>query len=114
MHADFQLTCVAFARSTGGRVRLLLAVDRGEEQLFDGEPVLLVDHRPGSRHEQLELTGPDAMEPAIVQQVHAAAALQLAALVDAAFDETGSFDGQRILGTGPTVALPAGLFATEA
>ncbi|MCW2926910.1 MAG: hypothetical protein JWM86_878 [Thermoleophilia bacterium] len=105
-HSRFELVVVAFVRSTGGRVRVLMAVDRDGEQLFDGEPVLLVDHRPGDHHDALVLEGPDGLDPSAVAAVRAAGSAVLVALVEGAFTDDGSFDGTRMLDRPVTLRLP--------
>jgi hypothetical protein len=100
--ATFQLVAVAFLRSTGGRVRVLLAVDRDGDQLFDGEPALLLEHRPGRSASELALEGADRIPAAAIDLALAAAATDLARLVDEAHDELGQFDGERLLGRGAT------------
>lgn len=98
--------------TVGGRVRLLLAVDREGLALFDGDPVLLAEHRPGADPEELLLEGPDALPARGVRRIWIAAHRQLADLVVLAFDEQGSFDGQRVLGHVIDVSLPARTFDT--
>lgn len=105
-----QLVPVAFVRTVGGRVRLLLAVDREGVRLFDGEPALLAEHRPGAPPQQLLLDGPERMPLPAVEQVLAVARHQLAQLVELAVDEQGRFDGQRLLGRTIEVALPPSTF----
>ena len=98
METDFELVAVAFMRTTGGRVRVLLAVDRAGEQLFDGEPALLLEHRPGAPAEQVLLEGADRIDATAIAHALDATRDALVELVDAAFDELGQFDGQRLLG----------------
>jgi hypothetical protein len=98
VESTFDLVAVAFMRSVGGRVRVLLAIDRDGEQLFEGEPALLVEHRPGTAASELVVDGADRIDPAAFELVARLAAAELAALIEASFDETGEFDGQRLLG----------------
>lgn len=95
----FQLVAVAFLRTTGGRVRVLLAIDRDGEQLHDGEPALLVEHRPGQSPTELVVDRADAVPEAAVELVtrHAPA---LVRLVEDACDEFGQLIGERLLGSG--------------
>jgi hypothetical protein len=98
VESGFELVAVAFVRSTGGRIRVLLAVDRDGEQLFDGEPALLAEHRPGSSPDELQLDGADAIDVDAVARVRALVAVELAALVEGSFNRRGEFDGQLLLG----------------
>jgi hypothetical protein len=108
VESTFELVVVAFLRSTGGVVRVLLAVDRDGEQLFDGEPALLAEHRPGAPAAQLELEGPERVDAAAVATIADLARTELARIVEHAFDDTGQFDGERILGTAVRVVAPRG------
>ena len=109
MESTFELVAVAFLRSTGGEVRVLLAVDRDGEQLVDGEPALLASHRPGRSAEHVQLEGPERVAAEIVQQVAQLARIELARLVEEAFDEVGAFDGERMLGRSVRISAPHGL-----
>jgi hypothetical protein len=108
--ATFELVAVAFLRSTGGRVRVLLAIDRDGQQLFDGEPALLVEHRPGAPAAELALETADRIRPSAVDVVLAAITDDLARLVDEAHDELGQLDGERLLGRGASLRAPADTF----
>ena len=110
MTATLQLVAVAFLRSTGGRVRVLLAVDRDGMQLFDGEPALLVEHRPGRAADELVLEAADRIRASAVDVVLAAVATDLAQLVEDAHDEFGQLDGERLLGRGATLVAPVDTF----
>jgi hypothetical protein len=112
MHETFELTCVAYSRSTGGTMRLLLAIERDGEPLFDGEPALLVEHRPGDDPSSLRAEGPDALDAAATELVRTAAAQDLAALVDSAFDRTGELRADLLLDRSVRVELPRGTFDT--
>lgn len=90
-------------------MRVLLAVDEGDVQLFEGEPALLVAHRPFAPAELLRVEGADALVAAALDAVVSAAS-ELAALIDAAHDRGGQFDGERLLGRRVTIAAPAGSF----
>jgi hypothetical protein len=98
----FQLVAVAFLHTAGGRMRVLLAIDRDGEQLHGGEPALLVEHRPGRSPAELVVDCADAVPDAAVELVtgHAPA---LARLVEDACDEFGQLVGERLLGTGITI-----------
>jgi hypothetical protein len=109
VESTFELVAVAFLRSTGGEVRVLLAVDRDGEQLFDGEPALLASHRPGRDAGQLQLEGPERVASAVVERVAELARIELARLVEEAFDEVGTFDGERMLGRSVRICAPRGL-----
>lgn len=102
--ATFQMTCVAFVRSTGGTVRLLLSLDRDGEPMFEGQPVLLAELRPGSAPASIRIEGPDAMPADAVAVVADSAATQIAALVEAAHGPDGSFDGNRMIGQSCAIA----------
>lgn len=112
MDVAFTATCVAFVRSPGGRLRVLLCVDRGDQQLFDGEPALLAEHRPGCAPEQLLLEGPDAVAVPAVQRVRALLAQQLVELLDQACDDAGEFHRERLVGRSVEFQAPAGVFDT--
>ncbi|MCW2972343.1 MAG: hypothetical protein JWN72_616 [Thermoleophilia bacterium] len=109
MTSTFSLIPVAFLRSVGGSLSVLLAVDEGDAQLFGGEPALLVVHRPGADPAALQVEGAEALVPAAVEVV-ASVATELAALVDGAFTSAGEFDGELLLGARITVAAPVGSF----
>ena len=100
--ATFQLVAIAFLRSTGGRVRVLLAIDRDGEQLFEGEPALLLEHRPGRPAGELVLESADRIPDAATDAVLGHCAAELAQLVDQAHDESGQLDGERLLGRAAT------------
>lgn len=110
MTATFHLVAVAFLRSTGGRVRVLLAVDRDGEQLFDGEPALLIEHRPGRAPRELVLEAADSIRPEATELVLAAVANELVQLVEQALDDFGQLDGERLLGRSTSLAAPADTF----
>ncbi|MCW2921474.1 MAG: hypothetical protein JWL76_1348 [Thermoleophilia bacterium] len=110
MTATFQLVAVAFLRSTGGRVRVLLAIDRDGEQLFDGEPALLLEHRPGAPAGTIELETADRIRASAIDVVHAAVAAELAQLVEDAHDEFGQLDGERLLGRSAEFSARADTF----
>jgi hypothetical protein len=110
MTATFQLTCVAYVRSTGGRVRLLLAIDRDGRPLFDGEPALLVEHRPGAPASRLLVEGPEGMDDAALELVHMSTGDAMARLIDDAHDEQGTLCGERLLGSAVSMQARAGSF----
>lgn len=101
--STFDLVAVAFVHAASGRVRVLLAVDRDGSPLFDGEPALLFEHRHGRPSTEAALEGADRIDAAAVAQIARRAHEELAALVESAFDETGMFDGQRMLGRSVSV-----------
>lgn len=107
--ARYGLHGVAFIRQTGGRIHVLFAIDEGGADCFDGEPVLLVDHRPGAAPDQLTVEGADALSPHAVELIRAEAAA-LAAWIDGALDASGTFDGQRLLGEAHRFTGSAGAF----
>ena len=109
MTSTFALIPVAFLRSVGGVFSVLLAVDEGDAQLFDGEPALLVVHRPGAPAADMQVEGAEALVPAAVEVV-AGVATELVRLIDAAFTDDGAFDGERLLGARVVVDAPAGSF----
>lgn len=96
--ARFQLVAVAFVRSVGGRVRLLLAIDRDGVPLFDGEPALLVEHRPGAAASDMSVEGAEGIDASALAVVRERASAALAELIGSAVDASGSFDGNRLLG----------------
>lgn len=110
MDVAFSATCVAFLRSPGGRLRVLLCIDRGDEPLFDGDPALLAEHRPGAPSEQLLLEGPDALAASTVQQARALLAPRLVELLDQAFDDAGEFRRERLIGRAIEFRAPAAAF----
>ncbi|MBC7462418.1 MAG: hypothetical protein H7287_13760 [Thermoleophilia bacterium] len=110
MTSTYFLIPVAFLRSVGGLFSILLAVDEGDAQLFDGEPALLVVHRPGAPAEALQVEGAEALIPAAVEVV-ASVATELVNLIEAAFTSAGEFDGERLLGARIAIDAPTGSFA---
>lgn len=106
---SFQLIAVAFVRSTGGAVRVLLAIDRDGEPLHEGEPAVLIEHRPGADPSTMEAEVAGAV-PAVAADAVLENATELAACIEAAFDRSGTFDGQRLLGTGVTFSAPHDTF----
>ena len=110
MTSTFALIPVAFLRSVGGMFSVLLAVDEGDAQLFDGEPALLVVHRPGASAAELQVEGAEALVPDAVEVV-ASVASELVRLIEGAFDDDGAFDGERLLGARVVVDAPVGSFA---
>lgn len=113
MTTTYHLTPVAFVRTTGGRLNVLLAVDEGDLHLFDGEPALLVSHRPGAAHHELQVEGAEALDARAIDAVRGVAH-ELARLIEGAFDVRGEFDGQRLLGQRVPVVASAGCFALVA
>lgn len=109
MDVAFNATCVAFVRSAGGRLSVLLCVDRGAERLFDGDPALLAEHRPGASPDQLVLDGPEAVPAASIDLLHGRLAEPLARLLDDAWDETGEFQRDRVLGQSVEFVAPAAI-----
>ena len=110
METTFELVAVAFLRASGGAVRVLLAIDRDGEQLFDGEPALLLEHRPGHPAAELTLECAELLDAAAVARLADAARDALVGLVEAAFDEDGGFDGTRMLGRSVAVSAPRDSF----
>jgi hypothetical protein len=110
VESSFELVAVAFMRTTGGRVRVLLAIDRDGEQLFNGEPALLVEHRPGAALDTLEVDGPDGMSRSVTDAVAQVAGAALAELIAGSFTRDGSFDGGLLLGRSISIRLASGAF----
>jgi hypothetical protein len=108
--STYQLTCVAFVRSTGGRIRVLLTIDRDGLPLFDGDPALLVEHRPWTEPGSLTVDGPDSLDPVAYEVVHRSVAPELASIVDEAHDRTGAFDASRLLGRSVGFEAPVDAF----
>lgn len=98
METCIQLIVVAYARSTGGRVRLLFAMDHDGAQLHEGEPVLLAEHHPAEAANAVDFEGAVVVAPQLVEHVRTHAPQAVASLVDAAFDATGEWVPERILG----------------
>ncbi|MEO6867798.1 MAG: hypothetical protein ABI200_07230 [Gaiellales bacterium] len=98
MKIDHQLIIVAFVRTTGGRIRVLLGVDRAGTQLFGGEPVLLVEHRPGQPSSELEIEGSDQLDASLVKHIGTMTAVAIVEAIEAAFDDSGNFVSERLLG----------------
>ncbi len=87
---------VAFVRQTSGRLHILFALDRDGRAVHEGEPVLLVDHRPGAAHDDIGFDASSEVE------AHFVACLddhrtEFAACFTAAFARDGSFDADRLL-----------------
>jgi len=89
-------------------MRVLLAVDQDGEQLFEGDPVLLVEQRPGTTG-GLEVDGADAVPAAAIAHV-LSVATELEALVEAAFDREGAFQRELLLGKHVELPGPVDLF----
>lgn len=106
MSARFELVAIAFLRAAGGRMHVLLAASRDGIDLFDGEPVLLVEHRPGSDPEAMHVEGADVVPDALVAVIRTHARAPLARLVDDAFDDAGELDGQRLVGRSIAFTAP--------
>lgn len=107
--ARYGLHGIAFVRQVGGRIHVLLAIDEDDRDCFAGEPVLLVDHRPGAPAAELVVEGADALAGIAVELVRGQAS-QLAAWIDAAVDRTGAFDGERLVGEAHRFDGPPGAF----
>lgn len=105
MEVEFQLVVVAFVRSAGGQVRVLLAIDREGVQLHEGEPVLLASVRPHAT-DPVVVEGPDEMDPERTTAVSRYAGERLRAMVESAFDEQGSLAAERLLGRSATWVGP--------
>lgn len=110
----FTLVAMAFVRSAGGAVSVLFGVDQEGVPLFDGEPVLIVQHRPGADPDLLEVDVADALPPQSGDLVAERAGRSLVELVDGAFDRQGSFDGERLLGRGVDLVASADSFGAAA
>lgn len=110
MNVVHELVAVAFLRSAGGRVRVLLAVDRDGQQLHDGEPVLLVEHRPGAAPDRIHVEPASVLPEGAVQHV-LDARVELAGLVDACMTADGGFDGDLLLGRAVRIHAPSSSFA---
>ena len=89
---------------------MLLAIDRDGDQLFDGEPALLLEHRPGNAVEHVRLEAADAIQPQATELVLGAIAAELARLVEDAHDEFGQLDGERLLGRAASLDAPFDTF----
>lgn len=113
MDVAFSATCVAFVRGADGRLRVLLCVDRGDERLFGGDPALLVEHRPGAAASELVLDGPDALPAAALDALRDLLADRLAQLLDDAFDDTGEFRRERLLGRTVEFRAPRAILDEE-
>lgn len=110
MDVAYTATCVAFVRSVGGQLRVLLCIDRGDEQLFDGDPALLVEHRPGAAASELLLEGPDAVPAASLRALRDLLADRVARLLDDACDDTGEFRRELLLGRTIQFNAPRSVF----
>ncbi|MCW2956109.1 MAG: hypothetical protein JWO69_978 [Thermoleophilia bacterium] len=100
------LIAVAFHHGTGGQLRVLLAVDRDGDPMYDGEPAIMATHRPGDDPSRMELEGAEAVPSEFVSELGVAVG-QLAAVLEAAFERDGSFSGARLVGQVVTVEVPA-------
>jgi hypothetical protein len=107
--STFHLIPVAFLRSTGGMVNVLLAVDEGDEQLFEGEPALLVAHRPGSPPHELRVETAAALAQESLDAVQRVADV-LAQLIEGAYTRQGEFDPDLLLGKRVPLDAPSGTF----
>lgn len=98
MEARFELVAVAFVEAAGGTVRLLLAIDRDGEQLFEGAPVLLVEHALGSPADSMTLEGAEGIGDDLVRELHAQLHAPIDALLESSVDADGTVAGERLLG----------------
>lgn len=98
MEARFDLVTVAFVEAADGSIRLLLAVDREGQQLFDGTPVLLVEHAPGMPAECMKLEGADGIDEDVLGDLHAQLHAPIAELLESCLDAGGKVAGERLLG----------------
>lgn len=109
-HIDFHLHPAAFLRQTGGSLHVLFAVrDADGAWFFDGEPALIVQHRPGEDPQEIDVEGADALDGGTVELV-ARERPALAACIEAAFDTQGSFDGELLLAQRVLVRAPRDAF----
>lgn len=110
-HVRYTLVAVAFVRSVGGLLRvLLLAVDADGEPLHGGEPVLMLEVRPGAGPETVVVEPADALPATVHSIVAEQVAAPFVVMVEAAFDDTGEFQGNRLAGSTVEVHAPAGSF----
>lgn len=87
---------VAFVRQTSGRLHVLFSLDRDATPLHDGDPVLLVDHRPGEDAADLTFEPADVLDDAVVAGLDANRA-EFATCLAGAFTRDGSFDADQLL-----------------
>lgn len=87
---------VAFVRQTGGRLHVLFSLEHDGAPQHEGEPLLLVDHRPGSGAADVEFEAADALAPRFtdVLDLHRTA---FADCLAAAFGSDGAFDADRLI-----------------
>lgn len=95
---DLTFIVVGFRHGDDRLLRVLLAVDdtRSGEQLFDGDPIVMVTHRRGAPASALVFDFADAAQ-AIAEHVTAAAAPIRDAL-DAVFDDDDAVRDHMLLG----------------
>jgi hypothetical protein len=87
---------VAFVRQTSGRLHVLFSLDRDGSPAYEGEPVLLVDHRPEAGIEDIEIEGSDVV--AAADLAGASANLEaFATCFTRAFAADGSFVADQLL-----------------
>ena len=98
MDDDARMTWVpvAFVRQTGGRMHVLFSVESDDRLQHDGEPVLLVDHRPGGAHDDVAFEAASVLTAPVVAALEAHRA-DFAACFAAAFAADGSFDPDLLL-----------------
>ncbi|MCW2949994.1 MAG: hypothetical protein JWN41_1007 [Thermoleophilia bacterium] len=112
MTATYYLIPIAFIRSTGGAFKVLLAIDHENQPLFDGEPAVLITHRPGAQSHELRAEGAAALAPDALLAVTSAASL-IAHAIDSAHDREGNFMADQLLGRRITLVAPRGIFAVD-
>lgn len=96
--ARFELVAVAFVAGAGGRIGVLFVVDRDGVPLFDGEPSVLVQHRPGAAAGAMVVEVPERC-PASAQELVAGATEAIARVLDAAYDQFGELVREQLLGS---------------
>ena len=92
---------------------VLYTVDRDDHALHDGDPVVLVEHRPGSPVTDLSIELSEQVPAAAAAFVHTHAADQLLVMIEDAFDSAGMFDGERLLGCNVSFLAQPGTFERD-
>lgn len=77
-------------------MHVLFGLDQGGVPAFDGEPVLLVDHRPGDDPSDMTFEPADVIDEATALQLDLHR-VQFAECMSAAFTRDGSFDPERLI-----------------
>lgn len=109
MECTYELICVAYVHAAAGQIRVLFAVDKDNQALGNGEPLLLAAFRPGEAVDRLTIEGPDGMDDGSITLIHGKAAKQIVSLIEGAFDRRGVFQRERLFSERVTFQGPSDL-----